>query len=130
MSRHPVTIDGDTSTDRAVHLLANRRTTHLVVLDADGAVLGVLDRRDLVAGLCRPDAEIEADAVATIAATVPSGGGTIRVRVRDGVVHLTGALPGQHDGSTIRDALRMVPGVIDVGDDITHPDTATADRRR
>jgi CBS-domain-containing membrane protein len=130
MRRHPVTIGADTPLDHAAHLLTNRRTTHLVVLDADGTVIGVLDRRALLTPLCRPDDEIETDAVAVIRAQVPPGSGTIRVCVRNGVVHLTGDLAGQTDNTAVRRALQAIAGVIDVHDDVVHPDTATTSRHR
>lgn len=99
MSRHPVTVDADTPVDRAAHLLTASRTTHLVVLDPAGAVVGVLGRRDLLLPLCRPDNEIEADAAARVGEIVPTTGGSVRVHVRDGIVHLTGKLTGQSDGA-------------------------------
>lgn len=130
MTRHPVTVGADTPLDRAARLLTERRTTHLVVLDTAGALLGVLGRRDLLTPLCRPDGEIEADAAATVEGLVPAAGGSVTVRVREGIVHLTGELAGQSDGTQLRRALRNIPGVIDVRDELLHPDAATAGRHR
>jgi len=130
MTRHPVTIGADTPVGRAARLLTERRTTHLVVLDGAGAVLGVLGRRDLLVPLCRPDGEIEADAASTVDGLAPGAGGSVRVHVRDGIVHLTGTLAGQPDGGRIHRALRDVPGVIDVRDELLHPDATTTGRHR
>lgn len=130
MARYPVTIEADAPLDRAARLLADRRTAHLVVVDRAGAVVGVVDRRDLLDPLCRPDREIHADVVAAIDTLVPMNGGTIRVDVLDGIVHLTGDLAGQSDGRAVRQAVHDVPGVIDVRDDVLHPDTATSGRYR
>jgi len=129
MHRRPITIGADTPLDQAAHLLADRRTTHLVVVDAAGAVLGVLGRRDLLALLCRPDKDIEADAEAAVRANLPSNGGAIRVSVLDGIVQLTGTMGGPSDDGRIRRAVRDIPGVIDVRDEVVHPDTATAGGR-
>ena len=55
MSRHVVTISGDTSCHEAVRALAQNRIRHLPVVDHDGRLCGIVTDRDLRHHLFAPE---------------------------------------------------------------------------
>jgi CBS domain-containing protein len=61
MNHHPVHVRPDTDLSVAAGLLNETTIKSLPVVDAEGAVVGVLSRRDIVHVLARSDAQIEAD---------------------------------------------------------------------
>jgi len=60
MSRHPMTVRGDTDVAEAVELMISTTVKSLPVVDEHGRVVGVVSRRDVVHALARPDDEIRA----------------------------------------------------------------------
>jgi osmotically-inducible protein OsmY len=76
----------------------------------DGAVVGIVSRRDLMRMLAHGDERIREDVLAALEAAA-AGTATTRVAVRDGIVELYGA----DDPPGIADVIaRTVPGVVRV----------------
>ncbi len=58
MSHHPVTIGPEQPLSMAAHLMYDRQVHRLPVVNADGAVLGILTRGDIVRSLAIAQAEV------------------------------------------------------------------------
>lgn len=59
------TLAADTTLEQAAHELNSRKVGSLVVVDAEGAIIGVLSERDLVREIARRGAACLADSAAT-----------------------------------------------------------------
>ncbi len=53
MTKDPITVGRNTSTMEIVHLLQERHLIRTPVVDADGKLVGVVSRRDIIAGYLR-----------------------------------------------------------------------------
>lgn len=107
LMRSPVTtVPPSAPLARVERMLATR--TQLYVVD-DGRLVGVLTRRDLLNGLRRRDKEIQADVEQQL-------GDTVRASVRDGIVLVTGRLPGRADIDAVIELIAGTSGVIAVRD--------------
>lgn len=102
-SRVPVVPPG-LSLARAERMLVDRVQVYVV---EDGQLVGVLSRRALLNGLRRRDKEIQADIEHRI-------DDALHVSVHDGVVLLTGRLPGRADVDAACAVVAGTPGVIDI----------------
>ncbi len=99
----------------AVRLLQRHQVKRLVVLDADDQLVGIVSRRDLLAGFSRSDAEIRADVVEGVIPrwlwVDPAG---IRVEVHGGVVRLEGTVDRRSDAEVLGHLVRGLDGVVEV----------------
>ncbi|WP_020549011.1 CBS domain-containing protein [Embleya scabrispora] len=93
MASPVVRVDPSSSTLRGARLMDHHRVKRLPVVDADGRLVGIVSRCDLLRTFLRPDAdirtEIEHDVLRTALWLEP---GTIEVDVREAVVRLSGAV--------------------------------------
>jgi CBS domain-containing protein len=124
MTTPAVTVQPDTTIAGAARLMARRHLKRLPVVDAEERLLGVVSRGDLLKIYLRSDADIAEEVRSElIAHLIPAKASALDVRVKDGAVTLTGAVPV----STLIDVLvrlaRAVPGVVDVDAqlDVRHP---------
>jgi CBS domain-containing protein len=122
MTTPAVTVGVDADVVDAAKLLEQHKITKLPVIDADGRLVGILGRGDLLRVFLRQDtaiaAEIEHEVFEHELGT-PTTPAAISVRVRDGVVTLRGQLDF---GSQIPSAIaltRRVDGVIAVISELT-----------
>lgn len=112
------TITMDASLTAAVRALADGAPA-IYVVDKAGQLAGTLTRRDLLHLLLRSDNDIRADIQRT--ALVPaSETHRIDVRVANGVVTLSGTLRLRSTSLSVHRAVRRVPGVITVQDDLRY----------
>ena len=119
MSAIPVTIGPDATVAAAAWLMRERGVSWLPVL-ADGRLVGVLGRSDLLTVFLRPDTEIKSDVVEDVlAATLMVAEGRVAVDVVDGVVTLAGELDTHGDAEVAVEMVRRVEGVVDVVDELT-----------
>ncbi|MFI8371913.1 CBS domain-containing protein [Streptomyces sp. NPDC085466] len=115
MTTPAVTVRPEASLPRAARLMATHRVKRLPVVDADGMILGVVSRSDLLKVFLRSDEEL-ADEVRrdVVGHLFPLSRDRIEVRVDAGVVTLTGDV---RDSTLIPLAERLaraVEGVVDV----------------
>ncbi|MEV4800362.1 CBS domain-containing protein [Nonomuraea sp. NPDC049421] len=111
MTRRPVTVTETTDVTTAIGLMVGERIKSLPVVDGD-RVVGMVSRRDLMAMLARPDAELREAVVEALREQYPFGP-SWDVTVRDGVAELSG--PPHEHADKIADVLaRTVPGIIRV----------------
>jgi CBS domain-containing protein len=115
MDPHPATVRPEAAAAEAARLMSRHQSRCLLVTDADGKLLGVVNARDLLRVFLRPDEDIRADIVGDV---LPRYLGTnpvlIDVEVIDGVVQLTGELERKSMLAAVHPAVRVVDGVIDV----------------
>ncbi|HEU5474941.1 MAG TPA: CBS domain-containing protein [Actinophytocola sp.] len=104
----------------AARRMAERRVRRLFVLDADGDLVGVVSRRDVLRTFLRPDHDIRADVDSALRAGLGHVAGRVTVRVRDGVVILDGSLDLHSEALVARGLSWAVPGVVGVVDDLTY----------
>jgi CBS domain-containing protein len=132
MTSPPMTIHPDASIAAAAKLMGNEHVKRLPVVDADGKLIGLVSRRDLLRVFCIPDSEIArqfrellAEAVSgEPAAGEPEPGelGSITVAAHGGIV----TLAGEADTPAIRDAIAAaiplawdLDGVVDILNHVT-----------
>ena len=99
----------------AVRLLQQHQIKRLVVLDAAHKMVGIVSRRDLLAGFSRSDAEIRADVIeGVIPRWLRVDPTRVRVEVHGGVVRLEGTVDRRSDVEVLAHRVRGLDGVVDV----------------
>jgi CBS domain-containing protein len=132
MTSPVITTHPDASLASAARLMNDRHIRRLPVLDASGALIGMVSRRDLLRVFLRPDAEISAEVHGVLTGVLLEDPQSVTVQVRDGLVTLRGSL---REPELIPAAVRLasdVDGVVAVTDELTSgpaepaPDQAAA----
>lgn len=129
MSRPAAVIGPDATVPAAARLLHQRGVHHLPVVDADGRLLGVATRRDLLAVFLRDDDEIARSVrYRVLRATLDLPEDAIEVQVRDGVVTLRGAVELRGQAREIAKLTQAIEGVVEVVDQLGYrrDDTVSA----
>jgi CBS domain-containing protein len=108
-------ITPDLSVSAAARELASAGLRRLFVVDSDGALVGVVSRRDLLKLFLRDDEELRTTIRDEIFGRVLwVDPGTVDVEVTDGVVDLHGQLERQSEVDIAGHLVRVLPGVVDV----------------
>ena len=102
--------------------LRRYRVSALPVVDADGKVIGVISRTDLLAVYDRPDSEIRDEIEGLILHEFLEDPRQFAVSVQDGVVTVQGNPETAALGHHIVGKLRHVQGVVAVRDQLSYPD--------
>ncbi|WP_037802362.1 CBS domain-containing protein [Streptomyces sp. LaPpAH-108] len=115
MSTPAVTVHADATLPEAARIMAVKGVKRLPVIDAQGALVGVVSRGDLLKMFLRSDGEL-ADEIrrSVVDVLFPAPVEPVHVVVADGVATLTGCV---RDAERIELAARMtrgVEGVVDV----------------
>lgn len=115
MTRHPVVVYSDANLAEAGRTMANKKVKRLPVVDADGHLVGIVSRSDIVRAFARPDDviedEIRQDVLNRVLLFDPD---MIEVTVDDGVVTLEGRLPERADARLLEELTRRLDGVVRV----------------
>jgi CBS-domain-containing membrane protein len=115
MTAPAVTVHPEASVPEAARLMHLRRVKRLPVVGADGRLVGIVSRRDVIAVFLRPDPEIRDEVVQRVIRDVlwidPS---TVRVKVRDGLVMLEGQVERRSLIAIVADLVEAVEGVVGV----------------
>ncbi|WP_405719495.1 CBS domain-containing protein [Streptomyces sp. NBC_00046] len=110
-----VTVPRNAGIPGAARLMARGHLKRLPVVDDDGRLVGVVSRGDLLKIYLRPDEDIAQELRELIMnQLVPAGSASVYVRVSDGIVRLSGTVPGPSLGDVLVRVARTVPGVVDV----------------
>ncbi len=123
MTTPTVSVRPETTIVRAARLLDQHRIKRLPVIDAEGRLLGIVSRRDLLRVFTRTDAEIRDEILREVFTRLLSADpAAVSVRVNGGVVTLTGTLQQKN---LIPIAVRLAAateGVVSVIDQLSHAD--------
>ena len=116
MTEKPMTVRPDDRLLTAARRMLEWKIKRLPVVDAEGELVGIVSRRDLLRGYARPDDEIAVDVhqVLRNPRHVPENVAVERMTVRDGVVEFHGWVEFPTDIPVVEAAVRSVPGVVDV----------------
>lgn len=119
MTSHMRTVHRDEPLAAAARTLAEGKLRRLFVTDGSGRLVGVLARRDVLGVFLRPDEEIkravEREVLRRAMWVDPA---TVNVRVRDGVVSLSGLLDRRSDADIAAELTAALPGVVDVRNEL------------
>lgn len=91
----------------------------LVVVDDQGAVVGILARSDVLKVYLRDDADLERQVREAVRGTIQCDA-DVQVQVHDGVVTMTGWVEQASCGWAASSAARAVPGVVDLDEQVTY----------
>jgi CBS domain-containing protein len=119
MTSPAITIAATATIAEAAHHCAHNRVRHLPVVDANGTLVGVVSRTDLLRVFLREDDEIVLDVESYIRDRVSVDPDSIAVSVTGGVVALTGQLERKLQMDALVEHVRMMPGVVDVDDKLS-----------
>ena len=128
MTSPAVTIHPDATMARAADVMNLHRIRRMPVVDSDGKLLGVVNRRDLLNVFLVSDEEIARQVRELFAEVVPEEHNPISTAVRGGIVTLTGHLDGAAPRSHVIEAIDLawdIDGVVDIIDHTTQPPSET-----
>jgi len=114
MTSPALTVRPGLSTADAARIMVDQRINRIPVV-ADGKLVGIVSRADLVRAFARSDGEIEReireDVLLRVMLLNPAG---FAVSVHDGAVSLSGQVASRDDAQMLVRCVRRVPGVVDV----------------
>jgi CBS domain-containing protein len=120
---HPaVTVRPGDTVEHAARLMYGLRIKRLPVVDAGGALVGLISRTDLLAVYDRPDEAIRAEIEGLILHEFLEDPRQFSVTVQDGVVTVAGSPETGALGHDVVRKARHVPGVVAVRDRLSYPD--------
>jgi CBS domain-containing protein len=115
MSSPAVTVSPDTPVAEAARLMYARRVKRLPVVTADGRLVGIVSRIDVLSSFRRPDSQVRDDIVSAVAAGDPgSRPRDLQVSVEGGIVTLSGELDSDPAATALLREVRHVEGVVNV----------------
>jgi CBS-domain-containing membrane protein len=113
MTQQVLTIQPGATLAEAARLMKTRHVRRLPVVDAVGALVGMVSQVDLLKVFFRSEETIGWDVQDLIKRRLGAAQ-EVGVRVEDGVVHLTGMAGGSKDADEVLSAIDSVPGVVGV----------------
>jgi CBS-domain-containing membrane protein len=130
MTERPATIAPEASLADAARLLLAEQVKRLPVVDADGRLVGIVSRSDLLRVFLRPDAEIRYEVrEVVVARELSMDPFRFQITVCDGVVALVGQVERRSQIPLLSDLVRSVEGVVRVIDrDLTYAVDDTTSR--
>jgi CBS domain-containing protein len=114
MSAPAITTSADTTVAGAARQMDAGRVKRLPVVDADGRLIGIVSRRDLVRLYTRSDSDLRTDIVQDVLPALWIDSGTVEVEVTEGIVTLRGVVDRTTSAELIETFARTMPGVVDV----------------
>ena len=130
MTTAVVAVRPEDTIEHAAKLMYDRGVKRLPVTDADGHLVGIVSRADVLSVFARTDAaicrEITHDVLLGEFMADPL---VIRATVKDGIVTLSGRPETSEVGHQIVRRARRVPGVVAVRDRLDYPPAERADDR-
>jgi len=118
MTSPPVTIAPEASVNDAARVMTLRGINRLPVV-ADGRLVGIVSRADLVRAFHRTDEEIERELNEDVLLhTLWVSPDDVHVSVEEGVVTLVGRVENRTQAELVSAYARRVPGVVDVKSDV------------
>ena len=125
MTSPAVTVTPDDTLERAARLMYTRKVKRLPVVDANGRLVGIVGRSDLLSVFDRSDEAIRREILdQVIRRDVHTDPMTFTVVVKDGVVTIGGVAETTEFGHEIVELTRHVQGVVAVRDRLAYPHPA------
>jgi CBS domain-containing protein len=122
MTKPPVTIGPNEFVTHAARLMYTRKVKRLPVVDADGRLIGIVSRTDVLSVYSRPDADIRHEITeGIILDTLLCDPSRFTVTVKDGIVTLEGMPETASVGHDLVEETRHVEGVVAVRDRLSYP---------
>ena len=122
MTSPAVTVTPDDTLERAARLMYTRKVKRLPVVDANGHLVGIVGRADLLSVFDRSDEDIRREILdQVIRHDVHTDPMTFTVVVKDGVVTIGGVAETAEFGHEIVELTRHVQGVVAVRDRLDYP---------
>ncbi len=121
MTAPAIAVSPRASVGEAARIMHRRGVKRLPVVDEDGAVLGIVSRRDLLHVFLRDDEEIRREVLeGVVGGTLWIEPDTVGVSVHEGVVTLRGELERRSLCSILVGLVQGVDGVVGVRDMLTY----------
>lgn len=121
MTAPAITIAPNRSVAFAAQLMLDKQVNRLPVVDAQGNLVGIVTRADLVRAFARTDDEIAREIREEVLRTsLWTDPGAVEVDVLDGAVSLTGQLDRKSEVATLVALTARVPGVVSVQSDVSY----------
>lgn len=121
MTAPPVTVTPNTTIGEAARCAAHSRVRTLPVVDANGRLVGIVTRDDLIRVFLRPDEDIRRDVERDVVAELPAlPTNKVQVEVADGVVTLRGMVTTALTAARLAGHTRKVPGVVEVHEELEY----------
>jgi CBS domain-containing protein len=114
MTSPAVTVTADRPVPEAARLMTDEGLKRLPVVDADGTLIGILTRTDLVRAFARSDHEIERELRDTVLRTLWIEEPGLNLKVERGEVRLSGKIQRRADAELLESFAGRVPGVVAV----------------
>jgi len=122
MTSPAITVTPDDTLERAARLMYTRKVKRLPVVDANGHLVGIIGRADLLAVFDRPDEEIRREILdQVIRRDLRTDPATFSAVVKDGIVTLDGVAETVEFGGDLVQRVRHVQGVVAVRDRLSYP---------
>jgi CBS-domain-containing membrane protein len=122
MTKPPITITADDTVAHAARLMYGSRVKRLPVVTADGHLIGIVSRADVLSVYDRPDEEISLEITGKLLLdTFLVDPARFSVTVKDGIVTIAGDPETSTVGRDIIDSIRHVEGVVTVRDRLSYP---------
>ena len=120
MTAAVVTVAPEDTVEHAARLMYTRRVKRLPVVDANGRLVGIISRADVLSVFDRSDEEIRKEIGELILDEFPVDPQAFHVTVSDGIVTLAGAPETDVVGHEIVQRIRHVQGVVAVRDRLSY----------
>jgi CBS domain-containing protein len=120
MTTPAVTIRDTESVTAAARLMEAARIKRIPVVDEHGWLIGIVSRRDLVRLYTRSDHEVAQAVSDGVLRSLWIDPALLRIRVRSGIVTLSGHVDRRSLAEIVVAFTRATPGVVDVVDELTY----------
>ncbi|MFG2290358.1 CBS domain-containing protein [Streptomyces sp. NPDC048595] len=119
MTSPAVTVRADATLGQAARTMAHESVKRLPVVNADGLLVGIVSRADLLKVFLRSDEDLAQEVRQVMGQLFAAPAKDLRVTVADGVVTLSGHLRDRSLVPVVARLVRGVEGVVDVNFDVT-----------
>jgi CBS domain-containing protein len=121
MTSPAVTIGPDELLGTAARFMSAHHVKQLPVVGADGTIVGLVSRKDLLKVFLRPDEDIVAEATGVLTGVVLADPAAVRVAGRHGVLTLHGQLANFEHIATAVQLIEAIDGVVSVTNKLHAP---------
>src|SRR6476646_2239584 len=122
MTPRAVTVRPEDSVEHAAQLMYFLKVKRMPVVDADGGLVGLVSRADVLAVYDRPDDDIREEITGNVIVRgTPEDPRQFAVTVQAGVVTVHGSPETAALGHDIVRKIRHIPGVVAVHDELSYP---------